>query len=42
MKPEKQKSEKEIKTEKWNKLREAIEEFGPESAMEKLNKVYSK
>ncbi len=42
MKSEKKKSEKEIKTEKWNKLREAVEEFGAESAMEKLNKVYSK
>ena len=40
MKSEKKKSEKEIKTEKWNKLREAVEEFGAESAMEKLNKVY--
>jgi hypothetical protein len=27
MKSEKKKSEKEIKTEKWNKLRELIEEF---------------
>jgi len=27
MKSEKKKSEKEIKTEKWNKLREAVEEF---------------
>ncbi len=42
MKPEKQKSEKEIKTEKWNKLRELVEEFGAESTMEKLNKVYGK
>jgi hypothetical protein len=42
MKPEKQKSEKEIKTEKWNKLRELVEEFWVESAMEKLNKVYGK
>jgi hypothetical protein len=42
MKSEKKKSEKEIKTEKWNKLRELIEEFWAESAMEKLNKVYNK
>ena len=42
MKSEKKKSDKEIKTEKWNKLREAVEEFGAESAMEKLNKVYNK
>jgi len=42
MKSEKKKSEKEIKTEKWNKLRVAVEEFGSESAMEKLNKVYGK
>ena len=42
MKSEKKKSEKEIKTEKWNKLREAVEDFGSESAMEKLNKVYKK
>ncbi|MDQ7009073.1 MAG: lysine--tRNA ligase [Candidatus Gracilibacteria bacterium] len=40
MKSEKKKSDKEIKTEKWNKLREAVEAFGSESAMEKLNKVY--
>ncbi len=42
MKSEKKKSEKEIKTERFNKLKEAVEEFGAESAMEKLNKVYNK
>ena len=42
MKSEKKKSEKEIKTEQWNKLRKMVEEFGAESAMEKLNKVYGK
>ena len=42
MKSEKKKSEKEIKTEQWNKLRKMAEEFGAESAMEKLNKVYGK
>ncbi len=42
MKPEKAKSEKEIKTEKWNKLRELVEEFGVEKTLEKLNKVYNK
>jgi hypothetical protein len=42
MKSENKKSEKEIKTEQWNKLREAIENFGPEKAMGKLNKIYAK
>lgn len=42
MKSEKTKSEKEIQTEKWNKLRAAVEDFWSESAMEKLNKVFGK
>jgi len=40
MKSENKKTDKEIQTEKWNKLRELVEEFGSESAMKKLNKVY--
>ena len=40
MKSEKNKSEKEIQTEKWNKLRAAVEEFWTESAMQKLNKAF--
>ncbi len=40
MKSEKKRSEKEIQTEKWNKLREMIEDFGSQSAMKKLNNVY--
>jgi len=40
MKSGKKKSEKEIATEKWMKLRAAVEEFGAESAMEKLNKAF--
>jgi len=40
MKSENKKTDKEIQTEKWNKLRELVEEFGSEIAMKKLNKVY--
>ncbi len=42
MKSEKKKSEKEIKTEKWNNLIKAVEEFGSQTAINKLNKMYQK
>ncbi len=42
MKSEKKKTEKEIETEKWLKLRAIVEEFWSEEAMKKLNKAFWK